>query len=221
MIVYPKDGWILERSGRELDGLEVPGTYFINYALFDETKQKPWGAFFTHREEANGKLFDDVAGKVEYAVCLNANVKDYLERKGVKKVVIIRHGCDERVKKKPVFGWCGRKYKSGRKGEELLDGLEVEYGNYENAPEFYRKIDYLLVTSRIEGGPVPVIDAIAAGVPVIARKGLGWVDSFPIIPYQTDTEFMDIIYKLTHPPTWDDWREGHQKLFKEIGKEYV
>lgn len=215
-IIYPRDSWILERAGKELDGLEGKGVYWINYALFDGQGRKPWGAFFTHLEGNLKKKFDEVAGKVDFAVCLNEKIKEYLQKK-VKRVEIIKHGHDPRIKKEPVFGWNGRVYKSGRKGEELIEKIGgVLKGDYENAPEFYKKIDYLIVASRTEGGPMCVIDAIASGVPVIARRGAGWCDEFPVIRYETDKELFGIINQLRNPPTWNDWRKQHQSLFSSM-----
>lgn len=226
MIVYPNDNWILERSGRELEGLEVAGTYFLNYYLFDETQPKPWGAFFTHKEPKYAHIWDKVAQSVEYAVCLNENTKRELEET-VKTVVIIRHGHDPRVKKEISFGVSGVRYPGGRKGEELIDeaikrGHHILWNeDFEQQPEFYRKIDYLLVPSRLEGGPVPVIDALASGVPVVARKGVGWCDDFPAIRFSTDEEFHEILWKLTNPPTWEGWQDGHMSLFASVNSSHA
>jgi hypothetical protein len=220
-IVYPRDNWILQRSGEELDGLEVKGTYFINYAMFDETMPKPWGGFFTHREPATERLFERVASQVEYAVCINENVKRYLESR-VPRVEIIRHGHDPRVKKDIVFGVSGVKYSSGRKGEDLVEtakqmGYKIEWNeDFEKQPDFYKRIDYLLIPSRIEGGPVPVLDAIASGVPVIAREGLGWCDEFPVIRYKDDKNLFEVLHLLTNPPNWSLWRQKHKLLFQSI-----
>jgi len=211
-IIFPEK-WILGRSGRELVGLKGKGTYFCNYALYDETKPRPHGALFTHLEDKWRDTFDEVASKVDYAVCMNKTVKKYLEDKGVKHVEIIPHGYDPRVKKEPVFGFSGRKYKSGRKATELLPPETIWSEDFDKQPEFYKKIDYLLLPARIEGGPVPLLDAIAAGVPVIAREGVGWVDEYPCIRFKTDEEFKKIIHQLKNPPQWIEWRTKHKSLF--------
>lgn len=224
-IVYPQDGWILERSGKELDGLQLDGTYIINYAYasqYDGEITRPFGAFFTHREPKTQKLFDEIAKRVDYAVCLNVAIAEYLLEVGVPRVDIIRHGYDPRVLKPIRFGWSGRKYDGVRKGWDLIERIQqagytiVLSGDFDAQPTFYKAIDYLLITSRIEGGPVPMIDAIAAGVPVIARQGVGWCDSFPAIRYETDDQCLDILWKLTHPPSWQEWREQHQSLFSSV-----
>jgi len=234
-ILYPEDNWILSRAGKELDGLDVPGTYFINYALFDETQPKPWGAFFTHIEPKYEKLFNEVAGKVNYAVCSNRIIKKYLEDIGVPKVEIIPHGHDERVKKDITFGVVGRVYPSGRKGEHLVDkmlekcynviamgeGWPCEkYCDWEKAKDFYNKIDYLVITSTIEGGPVPTFDALASGTPIIAPIGVGHCDEYPGIRYQKGNwdSLNKVMDKLVNPPKWSDWYGKHEELFKSITK---
>jgi hypothetical protein len=213
-IIYPEDGWILKRAGEELKGVRGNLTYYINYAIYEDTPGIT-GAFFTHLEPQWQKKFDEVASKVDFAVCLNKHIKQYLIDKGVKRVEIIQHGYDPRLKKEIVFGFCGREYKSGRKATELLPKKTIKFG-YNDAPEIYKKIDYLLIPSRIEGGPVPLIDAISAGVPVIAREGVGWVDDFPCIHFKTDEDFKKIIHQLTNPPSWNQWRRKHQLLFDSL-----
>lgn len=211
MVIYPKDNHILERIGRELEHLKFDGTFFVNYALYDETKPRPHGAWFTHLEPSWKKKFDEVAKKVDFATCQNKTIQKYLMPTVAH---LIYPGHDERIKKKPVFGWNGRFYKSGRKGEELIKQIgDVKLGNYENAPEFYKEIDYLIITSRIEGGPMCVVDAISAGVPIIAREGLGWCDEFPAIRYKTDQELLNIVNQLRNPPTWEEFRKKHQLVF--------
>lgn len=104
---------------------------------------------------------------------------------------------------KLAIGYVGRKYESGRKGEELLRqilllcdperiklvflgdkredevefckniGVECEYYQrgrnieYEDFPDIYKQFDCLLITSKEEGGPVPALEALACGIPVI------------------------------------------------------
>jgi glycosyltransferase involved in cell wall biosynthesis len=234
MILYPKDNWILQRSGEELEGLEMNGTYFLNYYLFDDSKPKPWGAFFTHLESRYMAKIEEVASKADYAVCLNESMKEWLELRGVRRVEIIRHGHDERVKKTPTFGVVGKVYPGGRKGEELVNKMVDEgykviangegwpcpiQGGYEDLPLFYDSIDYLVITSTNEGGPVPLVDALAAGVPVIAPM-VGYCWEFPVIRYKKGNweSLHKVLDNLTSPPTWKEWREKHQELFRSVSK---
>jgi glycosyltransferase involved in cell wall biosynthesis len=49
-------------------------------------------------------------------------------------------------------------------------------------PAWFAGLDYYLVTSDSEGGPIPVLEAIAAGVPVIAPD-VGFCWEYPVIRY--------------------------------------
>ena len=53
--------------------------------------------------------------------------------------------------------------------------------------EFYNSIDYLLVISKVEGGPVPVLESFLLNKPVIAPD-VGWCWDFPI-------EYEDVSFK--------------------------
>jgi len=233
-IVFP-NSWILNRAGKELNGLEGKGTYFINYALYDESKPRPHGAFFTHLEPKWKKKFDEVASKVDFAVCSNETIKQYLIDKGIKRVEVIRHGHQPELKKNIRCGVVGRTYPSGRKGEYLIanaveagfdviamgDGWPCEVsGEWSDPREFYNLIDYLIIPSLIEGGPVPLIDAIAYGVPVIAPREVGHCDEFPCIRYDKGDwdSLKEVLTKLTHPPTWNEWLTKHQELFRSYLK---
>jgi glycosyltransferase involved in cell wall biosynthesis len=93
------------------------------------------------------------------------------------------------------------------------------FNSWDELPQFYKLIDYLVVTSNIEGGPVPVIDAIRAGVPVIAPD-VGWCWEYPVIRYMKGSwkNLYEVLSKLTKPPTWKDWIEGHKKMFETTYK---
>src|SRR5690606_27066137 len=85
--------------------------------------------------------------------------------------------------------------------------------------EFYDSIDYLVVTSLEEGGPIPVIEAISRGVPVIAPD-VGWCWEFPVIRYERGSWpwLFSVLSALTNPPTWQEWAEEHSRLFSQISE---
>tara|TARA_R110000737_G_scaffold68684_1_gene96867 strand:+ start:7565 stop:8431 length:867 start_codon:yes stop_codon:yes gene_type:complete len=70
----------------------------------------------------------------------------------------------------------------GKDWEEISDiyaqeGIEAEHiinEDYENYPSLYNKIDYLLVPSLWEGGPMAIFEAYAKGIPVISSH-VGWM----------------------------------------------
>ena len=64
-------------------------------------------------------------------------------------------------------------------------GIEVKYitdETYENYPTHYDNIDYLLIPSLWEGGPMSVIEAYAKGIPIISSN-VGWVGTDFIVDY--------------------------------------
>lgn len=61
-------------------------------------------------------------------------------------------------------------------------GIEVTHcsdDDYENYPNHYEKIDYLLIPSLWEGGPMALLEALARGIPVIASR-VGFVPEFAV-----------------------------------------
>ena len=48
---------------------------------------------------------------------------------------------------------------------------------------FYQKLDVFLITSKVEGGPDTVIEALACGIPVVGPEDVGMLDEFPIARY--------------------------------------
>ena len=83
---------------------------------------------------------------------------------------------------KPVIkiGVVGRTYHTGRKGEDLVQKLMDEPGiewhftgsgwpapaemyPAEMMPDFYNSVDYILIPSYYEGGPMSILEALACG----------------------------------------------------------
>jgi glycosyltransferase involved in cell wall biosynthesis len=126
----------------------------------------------------------------------------------------------------------------------LMDMPDVEFhftgdgwpGPPRHVPEgrmqdFYRAMDYILVPSLYEGGPMCVPEALACGIPVIAPD-VGWVNSFPYIPYpKGDTDALrSLLQSLTRPKldlakaaaghTWQQWGQAHAALFRKVWSGY-
>ncbi len=185
-----------------------------------------------------------------FAACLAMNqiMAARLEAAGAGQVTIIRPGTD--APPRPiVFGVIGRTYNDGRKGERLVaravaDGFRfVACGVGERGARrtraltrgqwpcstpytiatrdaFYAAIDYLVVTSTEEGGPMPILEALARGVPVIAPN-VGWAWEFPVIRYEPAGEYSalrHVLAQLTAPPSWEQWGEAHARLFAALRK---
>jgi glycosyltransferase involved in cell wall biosynthesis len=50
---------------------------------------------------------------------------------------------------------------------------------WEEMPAYYQGLDVLVCPSRVEGGPMPVLEALSCGVRVVVPRGVGIVDELP------------------------------------------
>ncbi len=101
--------------------------------------------------------------------------------------------------RRPVVGLSGYTYANHRKGEDLVKGLLASTAaqrcewrasgqgwpvptrmySWAEMPSFYQSLDVLVCPSRVEGGPMPVLEALACGVRVVVPKGVGIIDELP------------------------------------------
>lgn len=227
-IVKNQENWIIKRLADELENIgDFPITYFMTYAMYEPRKEFT-AALFTHYEEANHDRFAEAAEEVDIAIALSENTAKHVRRFREQCAVI---HCGSDLKKKVTFGVVGRTYKSGRKGEKLIEEVASVY-NFLALGEgwpcktvnvsretFYKQIDYLVVPSLNEGGPIPVLDAIAMGVPVISGD-VGWSWDYPVIRFEKGSveSLKRVLHKLSYPRTWGDWKNDHQELFADFMK---
>lgn len=218
---------------------EEPGAinYFINYALYRDLPGISIG-YFTHWEEGPPyhQRFVEVAKKVDYRFAQCGKTAKILERNLGLRASVVRPGTD--LVKPIKFGVCGKVHPSGRKGEYLVkqmmdEGYDVvAWGkgwpcpifsdSLEDRENFYVEIDYLVVTSLNEGGPLPLLEAVAMGVPVIAPDvGLCW--EYPVIRYQKGSwlSLAAVLSKLSKSRTWDQWAKDHDRLFRSIASKVM
>jgi len=235
-VVRHNDGWILTRMGMELEDVqEFPNlTYFINYSRYYDVEGKT-AALFTHLEPGNEKRFSDCAKKVDIAIAMSEKTRqDVLKYRDDCHVIMGGTDCAKPL----TFGVVGRTYSSGRKGEYLIENMvkegynvlalgegwpcpiyapdttNVKY-NTDVREDYYSKIDYLVIPSLIEGGPIPLIDALGLGIPVIAPD-VGWAWDFSVIRYERgEWDSLNKVLKGLTPPTWDKWKQDHLELFSE------
>lgn len=187
--------------------------------------------FFTHgfdRARAfAGRHFDA-------AICMNRQMLHHVRDQAISTV--IRPGV-EMGGRMPVFGVMGRVYRDDRKGQDLVrkavaaghDFLALGPGPWpcetlgrrvtdrELVRQFWRRIDYFVVTSRDEGGPVPALEAIANRVPVIAPD-VGWCWELPVIKYERGLweSLSAVLTELTVTPTWEEWASAHRAFVDEL-----
>jgi glycosyltransferase involved in cell wall biosynthesis len=235
--------------------LELPQTqylydlslvYFLPYLTY-EPVSIPVAAYFTHREVAAepAKRFDQVAREATLAIAQSPRSLALVQklRELSQPTIWIPPGVDlERFVPRLRIGIIGRTYDSGRKGEHLLRGL-LDLAGVEfivsgpgwpipptpipeaELPAFYRSLDYVLITSTNEGGPMCVLEALACGVPVIG-PAVGWVDQFPHIPYELGNlaSLRQVLSRCLAEKqarrqavlnySWTRWIDAHRILFE-------
>jgi hypothetical protein len=225
--------WVLRPISEAL-AREIPGTtvgekideeaevnFFINYALYKPIPTHTI-ALFTHREHRGRwrKVFDDVATKVDWCFAMCEITANLLPSK--KTSILPTYPMSPAFHKTLIIGVVGRKTPSGRKrfqwGQDIqvLDGVEVRSPHklpYDDMPAFYDSIDYLVVLSDNEGGPLPVVEALSRGKPVIAPN-VGYCWEYPVIRYSTKRELLDIIQRLVIPK--DGWKQSARIVLNTI-----
>ena len=228
--------------------------YYINYGYFNK---KPSSgicvANFTHFDP--DKLADkwtSTAHAVDHCTAVSEEAANNLISVGIPedKITIIRVGADRSFTPKMVLGLCGRVYPGGRKGEhlveelledkELMKNLSIVASNStwpcpvidtSSSAQFYSCIDFLLITSLLEGGPVPFMEALAMGKLSIAPS-IGVIGEFPHIDYEvgninslkkaiskTKSQFLQERLRISsfmEGYNWETWALQHARLFARL-----
>lgn len=222
--------WILRRIAKsfqrnipgssisEIPDYSADANVYVNAQLFRHHTACDIG-FFTHREHDGPEAarFDELAREMDGCIAMCTRTAALLPPE---KTTIIQVGPDDCFSKKAlVLGIVGREYSSGRKRYDwiadlrAIPGIEVRFTNgkipWRKMPGFYRKIDYLLILSDNEGGPIPVLEALRMGVPVISSD-VGFVPEFTTLRYNTKEELLDLVRRLT--VSEDIWRTASSRL---------
>ena len=221
--------------------------YYMTYGAWRRRLSPIEVAYFAHLE-ADGPTQDrffQVAWQVEHCVCHARLYEAVLRDAGIEAVTTIPPGVDlDAFQPKLRIGVVGRTYHTGRKGEHLVQqvmdipGIEWCFTGDgwpapaldlppERMPDLYRSLDYVLVPSLYEGGPMCVAEAVACGTEVIAPP-IGWVPDFPHVEYAAGdvAELRRVLTRLLEkkralreaalPYSWDAWAEGHDRLFHRL-----
>ena len=185
---------------------------YFEAQILKEWPDVPVGAYFTHREEtqpAKAALFDEVAARVDLRIATCRLYGGPLSEHGLtvqcaapverERFTIVERPANRR----PVVGFSGFTYMNHRKGEDLVQaitasdvGKRVDWKasgrgwdpipttsySWAKMPEFYQGLDLLVVPSRVEGIPMPPLEALACGVPVVVPRGVGLLDELPDMP---------------------------------------
>jgi len=248
----------LENSKINEDFPDANIHYYINYGYFNK---RPLSgvvvANFTHFDpNLHSEKWKQVAKEVDHCVAVSEEAASNLKRFGIsdQKISVIKVGADLSFKPTMTLGLVGRIYPGGRKGEDLVKKIlsdkdlmsnlkiismnsdwGVDVVKFEDTADFYRAIDYLLIPSLIEGGPVPFMEALACGTLSIAPP-IGVIPEFPHIEYRTgdfDSLKNAIIEAKNYylegklrianhmaPYNWNTWANQHISLFKKLLANY-
>lgn len=183
--------------------------YFLPY-LFHERVSTASAAYFTHLEQADANKAA-IWRQVDAAVNLRTTSAAMFlsELRHVHAIVRppvdrdkFSPGASRRMHDRPVVGIVGMTYRTGRKGEYLVAmlaqsalareirliasgrGWPVTTKRYDwhDFESFYRNLDVLLCPSILEGVPMPPLEALSCGVPVVIPRGVGLLDTLPDAP---------------------------------------
>lgn len=198
-------GWGLSEYPKPNHDLNYDITY-IDYAQrFTDWKGTPWAAYFSHYETgtpykeywwttAKDLVRIKTVTADQYGRTLSGMIVKFNAPIDPMYQVI-----DRKAHKVPRIGIAGFVDRSGRKGEKLLARLAGDLDGQveivasgrgwpaktvthktEEMPGWYNGLDYYVCTSLIEGVPMPPLEALACGVPIIIPEGVGMLDELPI-----------------------------------------
>lgn len=155
---------------------------------------------------AKQRLYDQVAQRVQLRVATCRMYADALRKYGPTvqvappierdRFVIAKR---RKARKRPVVGLSGYTYVNKRKGQDLAiallkssigQGVEWKASGrgwpvpttryaWVDMPRFYQGLDVLVATGRVEGIPMPPLEALACGVSVVVPRGVGILDELP------------------------------------------
>lgn len=233
-------------STKPIEGFDI--YYFVNYALARKFgKQNGINVgFFTHKDEEYIDNWIESEKICDIGVYMADRYKP--ECKITAKIYptgLDYIGLNPRLK----VGLAGRIYKNGRKGDDWIadlvkiKGLEwyalgddsweklgdiksMKWQSDKQAKMFYEFIDVLVCASTLEGGPVPIVEAIKCGTPVISRACGNyeiWSKNTAIVKTQkemrVELERMRDAKLERYDLTCKDWnwfRNEHIRLFNNV-----
>lgn len=236
-IVQGENTWILRRicesirlpsfsvSSEASRGADV--NFYVNYVCFsdpfEDSVHVPWFTHLASKRDDGGfrrKRFFNRAERADHCIAMCQHTANELLRVRDKEDVSVWGGApDPRFLKPHIIVGAACKISRRKRVDKLeaikgIPGVDVRVTggklSMDQLVKWFKQLDYLVVTSDTEGGPYSVIEAIAAGVPVIAPD-VGWCWEYPVIRYDGTTEgLVNTIRKLRPPP--DPWGAASVEL---------
>lgn len=224
-------------------------------AYFTHREEQPPG-------NGKAKLFDAIAERVDLRIVTAPMYRDAVERFGPTALMPApverkRFTIPKREKRRQIVaGFSGYTYRNKRKGEDLVAALlsgtsarNVEWRasgrgwpvhttryKWDDMPSFYQALDVLVVPSRVEGVPMPPLEALSCGVSVVIPRGVGMLDDLPDLPgihrynrgngkslikafnqavrARNDVD-REVLRAATEPYNVQAWVDAHEAAFEE------
>jgi len=213
---------LAESTGWSISEGPVPGVKLNYFFPYLELQKREWedtlsAAWFTHKDTAEPRkeaVWNSVAKRVNLRTLTAGIYKKDLEQYGdvrmVRPIVELDRFVPIKRKRENTIGVSGWLYRDNRKGEDLITRASREIEGdwkasgrgwsiptkcylWKDLPKFFQSLDLFVCASRIEGVPMPPLEALACGIPVVIPRGVGLLDDLPNIP--GITRFMAGNYK--------------------------
>lgn len=183
--------------------------------------------YFTHIE--NREWWDRIASLCDVALLMGKKYDGTVPEK--KKLIFHPPPFENFLSDKKIkILIVGRQYKSGRKNFEIIESMSNRFnidffftnGKLSEADliKAYKDTDYVLVTSKLEAGPMCVLESIAMRKPVIAPN-VGFCWDYPVIRYETKKDLENIFKSLSFKKdSWEnavsDCRIKIEEIYKNV-----
>lgn len=236
---------------------------YIDFAQrFSDWRKTPWAAYFSHYEPHvpyKKYWWESSAPLIDIKTVTADQYGEILPGKIVKVTPPVDRDFfnirERKANKKPIIGVSGFVVPGGRKGEQMVARLAADFegkaeivasgqgwparkvnNTFEGLPAFYNSLDFYLCTSTIEGIPMPPLEALACGIPVIIPRGVGMLDDLPeaegisrfepgnydslktVVESELESayksEHRETLRSLTEGYTPEAWVESHVKGFE-------
>lgn len=202
LALQKETGWTLSHRPRDSADLN----YFMLYIMvgqtpYDKTKTAAWFSHYELTRPQKQDWWNTAASRVDLRLTSARQYVPMLESEG--RTALVNHPpIDKQFIRKPFIGLSGYVHPGERKGEKLLKWLfdsgkfddchftatgkgwpivDTHEYNWANMHEFYQAIDVFLCTSSVEGIPMPPLEALAMGKPIVIPRGVGLLDDLPDI----------------------------------------
>lgn len=222
IVAAPEKGWILRRLAESYSKYlnnctlslnpnpQADINFYINYYLFQGKTSSCDIGFFTHKEKDDflSQRFNEIVSEVDWCVSMCQKTSKFLPQEKTTTITMAPDYKFLKQKREIILGVVGREYESGRKRTHWINeikkipGIKIKFTDQKIPwilmPHFYKKIDYLLVLSDNEGGPIPVLEALSMGVPIISSD-VGFVKEYTTIIYKNKEDLKDKLRRLVIP----------------------